>query len=113
GTHFYKRKVPKLVKQLSVFVFVSFAWIFFRAKTFGDAVLIIKRIFTERPANPEFPIIALLLCVSIWIYQFLYESKAKKYFEWAPLRVGGMIFILLCLTIFASSGQDAFIYFQF
>jgi alginate O-acetyltransferase complex protein AlgI len=112
-TLFYKEKVPKLVKQMSVFIFVSFAWIFFRAKTFSDAVLIIKRIFTEEMANPEFPLIALLLCISIWIYQFLYESKVKKFLEWAPLRVGIMIFILLCLTIFARSGQDAFIYFQF
>lgn len=113
GTQFYKEKVPKLVKQLSVFIFVSFAWIFFRAKTFSDAVLIIKRIFTERPANPDFPLIALLLCVAIWIYQFLYESKVKKFLEWTPLRIGIMIFILLCLTLFASSGQNAFIYFQF
>ncbi|MFC1607320.1 MBOAT family O-acyltransferase [Candidatus Latescibacterota bacterium] len=113
GTHFYKQKIPKIVKQLSVFTFVSFAWIFFRAKTYGDAVLIIKRIFTERPVNPEFPIVALLLCVSIWVYQFLYESKARKFLEWVPMRVGIMIFILLCLTIFASTGQDAFIYFQF
>ena len=113
GTQFYKEKVPKLVKQLSVFIFVSFAWIFFRAKTFSDAVLIIKRIFTERPANPDFPLIALLLCVSIWIYQFLYESKVKKFLEWTPLRIGIMIFILLCLTLFAGSSQNAFIYFQF
>ncbi|MFC1539788.1 hypothetical protein ACFL6H_10225, partial [Candidatus Latescibacterota bacterium] len=110
---FYKEKVPRLIKQLSVFVFVSFAWIFFRARNFGDAILIVKRIFSEKPANPEFPLIALLLCVSIWIYQFFYESRGKKFLELAPVRVGIMIFILLCLTIFASAGQDAFIYFQF
>ncbi len=112
-TQFYKEKVPKLVKQLSVFIFVSFAWIFFRAKTISDALLIIKRIFTERPANPEFPLIALFLCVSIWIYQFLYESKLRKFLEWTPLRIGCMIFIIVCLTLFAGSRQDAFIYFQF
>ena len=112
-TQFYKEKVPKLVKQLSVFIFVSFAWIFFRAKTISDALLIIKRIFTERPSNPEFPLIALFLCVSIWIYQFLYESKLRKFLEWTPLRIGCMIFIIVCLTLFAGSRQDAFIYFQF
>ncbi len=112
-TQFYKEKVPKLAKQLSVFIFVSFAWIFFRAKTISDALLIIKRIFTERPSNPEFPLIALFLCVSIWIYQFLYESKLRKFLEWTPLRIGCMIFIIVCLTLFAGSRQDAFIYFQF
>src|SRR5438105_7604889 len=31
-TNFYRRRVPKLVKQLLVFVFVTFTWIFFRAE---------------------------------------------------------------------------------
>ncbi|MBM3213090.1 MBOAT family protein, partial [Candidatus Poribacteria bacterium] len=30
---FYNEKVPKLIKQVFVFIFVSFAWIFFRAET--------------------------------------------------------------------------------
>jgi len=112
-TNFYNKKVPKLVKQLSVFTFVTFAWIFFRVESLSDATLIVSRIFTAGLANPNFPLLALFFCISIWIYQFLYESKVKKFLEWAPLKVGIMIFILLCLTIFASSGQDAFIYFQF
>jgi len=36
-TPFYRDKVPKLVKQLLVFAFVTFAWIFFRAESIGDA----------------------------------------------------------------------------
>ncbi|MFC1509428.1 MBOAT family O-acyltransferase [Candidatus Omnitrophota bacterium] len=112
-THYYKEKVPTLVKQLSVFLFVSFAWIFFRAQTTGDAVLIVKRILTESPANPEFPLIALFLCLSIWLYQFLYESRLRQFLAWTPIRIGCMIVIIVCLTFFAGSRQDAFIYFQF
>ena len=42
----YRERVPKLVKQLGVFAFVSFTWIFFRADSLGDALLIVQRIFT-------------------------------------------------------------------
>ena len=96
-TDFYKKKVPKLVKQLSVFTFVTFAWVFFRAESLSDATLIISRIFTAGLANPNFPLLALFFCISIWIYQFLYESKVKNFLEWAPLRVGIMLFIILCI----------------
>ena len=50
----YRERVPKLVKQAGVFLFVCFAWIFFRAESLGDALLIVRRIFTaawQRSAN--------------------------------------------------------------
>src|SRR4030042_3901824 len=37
GTTFYREKVPTLIKQWFVFVFVTFAWIFFRATSIGEA----------------------------------------------------------------------------
>jgi len=113
GTKFYQEKIPKLVKQLSVFIFVTFAWIFFRAESLGDATLIISRIFAAGLSNPNFPLVALFSCLSIWIYQFLFESKAKNSLEWVPLRVGIMLFILLYLIIFAAPSPEPFIYFQF
>ena len=51
-TEFYIQKVPKLAKQLFVFCFVGFAWIFFRADSINDAWLILKRIFTSGFSNP-------------------------------------------------------------
>src|SRR5207247_5144287 len=42
---FYRDHVPRLVKQSGVFVFVCFAWIFFRAGSLDDALLIVTRIF--------------------------------------------------------------------
>ena len=44
---FYRERVPQLAKQLGVFVFVSFTWIFFRAGSLSDALLIVNRIFTS------------------------------------------------------------------
>ena len=42
---FYRERVPRLLKQGGVFVFVCFTWIFFRAESLSDARLIIERIF--------------------------------------------------------------------
>jgi D-alanyl-lipoteichoic acid acyltransferase DltB (MBOAT superfamily) len=112
-TKFYNEKVPTVVKQVSVFAFVTFAWIFFRAESLSGATLIVKRIFTVGLANPNFPIVALFFCLSIWVYQFLFESRINRLLNWMPIRVGVMCFILLYLMIFTTSGHEAFIYFQF
>src|SRR3954454_1140024 len=45
-TEFYQERIPKLVKQLLVFAFVTFTWIFFRAQSLEDAGIVIRRIFT-------------------------------------------------------------------
>lgn len=112
-TEFYKEKIPKLVKQLSVFAFVTFTWIFFRAESLTDATLIINRIFTSGLANPNFPLMALFFCLSVWIYQFLYESRIKSFLKLAPVKVGIMASIFLYLWMFGGAGHEAFIYFQF
>ena len=52
---FYRERVPKLLKQAGVFVFVCFAWIFFRAGSLDDALLIVRRIFTRGLAEPADP----------------------------------------------------------
>ena len=112
-TEFYAEKIPRLLKQISVFIFVTFAWIFFRASSIGDAATIVKRIFTAGMADPKFPVLALLLCLSIWLYQFLFESRIKRILEWRPLKIGVVCLIILYLVIFARAGNEAFIYLQF
>ncbi|MGQ9608702.1 MAG: MBOAT family O-acyltransferase [bacterium] len=110
---FYNNKIPKLVKQIYVFIFVSFAWIFFRAQNISDAFLIVKKILTSGLADPNFPIVALLLCLMVWIYQFLFESKFSKVLEDSFLKIALVCFMILYMVIFNISGNEAFIYFQF
>ncbi len=112
-TEFYVERVPKLVKQLFTFTFVTFTWIFFRAESLGDATLIIKRVFTTGLKDPNLPLLMLVLIFSIWLYQFLYESRVKSFLKLVPVRVGVILFILLYLIMFTTSGDEAFIYFQF
>jgi len=108
----YRDHVPKIVKQVLVFAFVTFTWIFFRAETPGDAALIISRIFSAGMEDPEFPLVALALCLAIWIYQFLYDSEARRLLRYTPVKVCLMVLILFAV-IFAGSNPEAFIYFQF
>jgi len=51
----YREHVPKFAKQLFVFVFVNFCWIFFRAQGLHNAWLVVTRIFTSGWADQQFP----------------------------------------------------------
>ena len=110
---FYRNRVPRAVKQLGVFTFVCFTWIFFRANGLGDAWLIVTRIFTTGWADPLFPTLALGLILAVWSYQYFYESKARRVVEWAPVRVGLVVLQAVYLATFAAAGSQPFIYFQF
>ncbi|HUU19853.1 MAG TPA: MBOAT family O-acyltransferase [Sedimentisphaerales bacterium] len=112
-TSFYKERVPKLVKQLLVFIFVSFAWIFFRAETISDAWVIVTRIFSSGLANPYCPLLALALVFAVWVYQFAYESRLRCVLELRYVRIGIVLLMIIYLVVFAPAGEKGFIYLQF
>jgi D-alanyl-lipoteichoic acid acyltransferase DltB (MBOAT superfamily) len=110
---FYRDRVPRIAKQLGVFAFVTFAWIFFRAESVGDAWLVVTRIFSSGLGDPAFPVLALAMVLTLWAYQYVYESRARPAVEWGPVRFGIVVAaVLYVATLTASAGQK-FIYFQF
>jgi alginate O-acetyltransferase complex protein AlgI len=112
-TEFYANKVPKIFKQAFVFTFVGFAWIFFRSPNISDAWLIVSRIFTSGITNPYCPVLALIMIFTVWLYQFLYESKLRKMLEFSYVNAIIVIFIILYLTVFATARENYFIYLVF
>jgi D-alanyl-lipoteichoic acid acyltransferase DltB (MBOAT superfamily) len=112
-SRFYRERVPRLVKQLGVFTFVTFAWIFFRAQNLDDAWLIVTRIYDGVWADPAFPMLALAMVLLVWVYQFLYESPARRLLELAPVRVAIVVGAVLYVAIFSTPGAQKFIYFRF
>lgn len=108
----YRDRVPKLIKQALVFVYVCFAWIFFRASTVSDALLVLKRIGSSTWNSPQFPALMLLMVCTIWAYQWLYESSLRPVLANRYVRVALAAAMALYLC-FCSSGGGAFIYFQF
>ena len=112
-TSFYQQKVPRIVKQLLVFGFVTFAWIFFRAESISDAWIIVARIFSSGAADPYCPLLALALTFAVWLYQFVCESRLRRLLEPRPVRIAIVILMILYMAIFAASSEKPFIYQQF
>jgi D-alanyl-lipoteichoic acid acyltransferase DltB (MBOAT superfamily) len=109
---FYRDRVPKLVKQAWVFAYVCFAWIFFRAGSVQDALLIVERIARGAWSDPQIPALMLALVGLVWLYQFACESRFRPILARGPVRVAIAVAMILYLCICASSG-GTFIYFQF
>ncbi|MGO8704727.1 MAG: MBOAT family O-acyltransferase [Candidatus Brocadiia bacterium] len=113
GTAFWMERVPKFVKQMLVYGFVTFAWIFFRARSMGDAKVIISRIFNPQWVDPSFPLLAAMLVLMVWLYQYLYESRARWALQLAPVQTGMAACMVLYLATMVGSSDRPFIYFQF
>ncbi len=112
-SRFYEESVPKIMKQVFVFAFVTFAWIFFRAASWDDASVIVTRIFTTGAANPNFPLLFVFLIFSVWLYQYIYESRFRWFLRHSAVRTGAVVLMILYLMVFVSSSNQAFIYLQF
>jgi len=141
-SQFYRNRIPRFVKSLYVFLFVSFAWIFFRAESFGDAWRIVVKIADlpgmlfasiasisahswARPwqlvarasalvsADAGFPLVLLAMIAAVWLYEVVYESRLRGILQPAPVRVGLAVVLVVCIALFARSGVQPFIYSQF
>jgi D-alanyl-lipoteichoic acid acyltransferase DltB (MBOAT superfamily) len=108
----YRERIPKFLKQAGVFIFVSFTWIFFRSESLGDALLIVRRIFSAAWHDPQIPALMLLLIALVWAYEFLYESNFREWLKTSLVRVSVAVVMVIYLCV-CSSGGGAFIYFQF
>jgi D-alanyl-lipoteichoic acid acyltransferase DltB (MBOAT superfamily) len=110
---FYRDRVPTLIKQSWVFLYVCFAWIFFRAASVSDATLIVDRIFHAAWTSPQVPALMLALVGLVWLYEFVYESRLRRVLSVGPVRVALAVGMMLYLCLGSSGGGGTFIYFQF
>jgi D-alanyl-lipoteichoic acid acyltransferase DltB (MBOAT superfamily) len=112
-TPLYRDRVPTLAKQVLTFAIVTFAWIFFRASSAADAWLIVRRIAGGGLADPRFPLLAAGLVASIWLYQYLYESRLAGLLRLAPVRIALVVGMVIYLAAFVTSSDQGFVYLQF
>jgi len=117
-TFFYKERIPRIIKQMLVFTFVTFTWIFFRAPKWDDASLVINRVFWtgwDGPLDPKLPLLLAALVLAVWIYQLLYTSKSplRHVLEWNVVKVATAACMIAYILIVAQSSTKQFIYFQF
>jgi D-alanyl-lipoteichoic acid acyltransferase DltB (MBOAT superfamily) len=119
----------RIVRVVGVFILVDIAWVFFRAESLNDAVLIIKKLFFssyEFPSlsnmklhlfgNLEF-ILAILTIGILVIFEYLVRGKGLDYFYSnlpEAVRMSVYFSFLLFIVFFGYySYQFEFIYFQF
>jgi len=112
-TALHLRRAPRIVRQLLVFAFVTFAWIFFRAESIGDAWTAIGRMFGSSPADVSCPLWALALIAAVWCYQYAYESRLRWLLERSVVRVTVVIVMLGYMLLTVSPTGRPFIYMQF
>jgi alginate O-acetyltransferase complex protein AlgI len=109
-SEFYRHRVPRAVKILWVFLFVSFGWIFFLSKTWADAWLVLGRIARFAWADPAFPLVFLGMIGAAWLCEIIYESRFRAIFRPAPVRIVVMVLLILAVAVFAQSGAQPFVY---
>ncbi len=112
-TAFYRDRVPTFAKQLLTFGVVMLAWVFFRAGSTADAWSILGRIFTSGWADPVFPLLLAGLVLSVWIYQYIYESRLRQLLSPTPVRIALVVGMVLYMAACMTSGSQEFIYFRF
>ena len=112
-TSFYRSRVPDFIKQIWVFHFLCLTWIFFRADSLTGALTIIMGIGRGAWTDPQLPIVAVLLCLCVIVYQSISESRIKYLLHYSMIKVIIMMAMLVYLTLFTTSGYEPFIYFQF
>ncbi len=126
---FPESKILNLIYGLFTFGIVAFAWIFFRANNFADALLIIKHIFGLFHAEPfklvvinlatktEFSITDIV--ISILMIGLLLISELKLAVNLIDLNKKPVFDIVFCTSIltliivFGVFHNTSFIYFQF
>ena len=113
STAWYRERVPVPVKRVLVFLFVTFAWIFFRSESFEDAWTVLGKTTAFAFSDPRFPLLALFLIFCVWFYQLLFESPARRILRWTPVRIALVVFMIFYLGVAGGTGEQAFIYFQF
>ena len=110
-----KERLPRPVRQALVFLFVTFAWIFFRVHNLDDACLIAVKVLSSPWGDPGMPLLMVALILAAWAYEFGVTGgqKAVPLLGRAPVRVGAAILMLGYLLLVNQPRTQAFIYFQF
>jgi D-alanyl-lipoteichoic acid acyltransferase DltB (MBOAT superfamily) len=108
-------RFPGWARRAICFLFVTFAWIFFRAKDLGDGGLVVFRLFTSGWGDPRFPILMLIPLVVVWSYQYCEERGALTSPPRvpSPIRIGLAVFMIGYLVFVSQPTAQSFIYFQF
>lgn len=110
----------RLFKQLTVFVLVTIAWVFFRAGTLDEAVQMLKLMFSSdvsfnltQLSAGKGPFNLLLSLIVILFLILAYFLPVEMKFKTIKTNIGFLAATIFLLFILSKDAQGEFIYFQF
>ncbi|MBN2893472.1 MAG: MBOAT family protein [Bacteroidales bacterium] len=112
-------KIYKTSRIIFTFILINFLWIFFRANSFSDAVLIIGNLATfdfSIPFDTKWLIVCFLLILANILIDFIdSKNEISNWLYTKPLFFRGIIIYFLLMSIFFIGNWhlSPFIYFQF
>lgn len=126
-SHFRDRlKDKKWYNAVSIFTFfnlTSIGWVFFRAKTFSQAIIIIKKMFDIGSFRvTSFQVKYLMVFAGLYLLhvaEYFIRKNEKKLAEKiqkqipVPIRALGYAAVVVTLIVIGQTEQSTFIYFQF
>jgi hypothetical protein len=100
---------------------VLLAWVFFRADSFNEAILIIRKIlsfsgslFLGNPSNLIFSVIGIISLVAVDFKREYYNSSLSILNSKYPyVRIAGIVFLVITILLVGVLDGGQFIYFQF
>jgi D-alanyl-lipoteichoic acid acyltransferase DltB (MBOAT superfamily) len=107
-------ELPGVLQTVVVFVLVSFSWIFFRAATFSDSMLVISGFFKGSWHIENYNPAEIIYCFGLIAFICFREYYAKHFEltvgqKWS-IKLASLIIAIYFLGIFS---ENQFIYFQF
>lgn len=107
------QKVPKIIRQIIVFHFMTLTWVFFRAASFDDAFEMIRGIVTWEEGDFSFALLPFAMTGLVWIYGLAWASRFRWLLETRPVRLAVVILVLICIFLLGGGANSQFIYQQF
>ena len=107
------QKIPKILKQLAVFVFMAFTWVFFRSANLAVAWEMLRGIGRWQAGPSPAPVIPFAALGVVWIYQLVWASRFRPVLESRPARMIAVAVVLLAIILLGSGANTQFIYEQF
>lgn len=112
--------LPNVVRMVLTFCIVSFAWIFFRAENFGDASMIVGKIFTSHGSvftDPDTMVYGFGFLLLVFVVDFLTEFCGGRFQllnnKHTVVRWVTYLAMIAMILLFGVLDGGSFIYFQF
>jgi alginate O-acetyltransferase complex protein AlgI len=106
----------ELIQMLGTFVFVTLAWVFFRAETLGTALGFIGGIFNFGSLNVSIEPLILLALVLMLFIDWVHRADSRNLLLIKNLPLRYVTYSLIIAVVFVKFGiqeKSTFIYFQF